>query len=180
MHKLHNLGMLVQVDADNDDGDKEASDGGDGDDEGAAVSKAAARKKTRVDRNREQRRRDAEVRYTTLYCRLWPALGLLPDQVLPDFLAVALSSSGHSHSHGTDDTTGVCTQRRQSRPSPEICTEADALDASLNVINYPSLKASVAPIKRVWWAGGDGGACGAQGAAARPAGPGLAGRPGGR
>lgn len=59
-----NLGFMVQVDADIDDADNVASEGGSGDEVGAAVSRAAARKKTRVDRNRERRRRDAEVRDT--------------------------------------------------------------------------------------------------------------------
>ena len=55
------LGLLVQVDADVDDAAEVASEGGSGDEVGAAVSRAAARKKTRVDRNRARRRRDAEV-----------------------------------------------------------------------------------------------------------------------
>ena len=56
-------GLVVQVDADDmDDADEVASEGGSGDEVGAAVSRAAARKKTRVDRNRARRRRDAEVR----------------------------------------------------------------------------------------------------------------------
>ena len=76
-------GLVVQVDADDmDDADEVASKGGSGDEVGAAVSRAAARKKTRVDRNRERRRRDAEVRDTV--CQIIKACSGLcfHDQVL--------------------------------------------------------------------------------------------------